>query len=81
MPSRRSETVITESIDYSTIRPFFNWNKFTLLCGMGNDRLGDKGCLCGEYCPWKREWTKGYEKSDRRAYEKLLQEKPSEENK
>lgn len=68
LPSRRSETIITESIEYSTIKPFFNWNKFTLLCGMGTDRLGDSGCLCGDHCPWKREWTKGYEKSDRRAY-------------
>lgn len=32
--SRRSETIITESIEYSNIKPFFNWNKFTFLCGM-----------------------------------------------
>ena len=66
--SRRSETVITESIEYSEIRPFFNWNKFTFLCGMGNDKLGDNGCLCGENCPWKKEWIRGYEKSDLKAY-------------
>jgi hypothetical protein len=47
---------------------------------MGSDKLGDSGCLCGENCPWKREWIKGYEKSDLRAYEKLLKERPLEEN-
>lgn len=46
---------------------------------MGVEKLGESGCLCGEECPWRRQWTKGNEQPDVRAFEKLLREKGKEE--
>lgn len=46
---------------------------------MGVEKLGESGCLCGESCPWRKQWTKGNEQPDARAFEKLLQEKGKEE--
>lgn len=46
---------------------------------MGVEKLGESGCLCGENCPWKKEWISGNEQPDVRAFEKLLREKGKEE--
>jgi hypothetical protein len=47
---------------------------------MGSRKSGDAGCLCGEPCPWKVEWTKSQQKNDSIAYKRLLLLKPTHSN-
>jgi hypothetical protein len=64
-------------MEYSTIKPFFNWNKLAFLCNSPSEGLGEQGCLCGAVCPWKQEWERGGERLDYRIFQNLLREKPS----
>ena len=63
-----------ESIKYDAIKsPLFNWKKYVPMCGF-ETKTGENGCLCGNPCPFQKEWTAHYKEGDFRLYQQLLSE-------
>lgn len=73
MPTKTDFSFQPKSIQYSTIKPLFNWDKLAFLCG-GGDELGEQGCLCGDVCPWRQAWVRDRERLDFRVFQRLLEE-------